>query len=152
MFGIFKKENRHLSSCMLGLAVCLTGKFKRETADLIAGQFCNDYHELYAIPREKGLEAVHANLFIATSILENIANGDFHSNRSNFNSDDLTISLVVYVHANIACLMTKNPEQKKIWQTNLSKIEDRFPDLAIILPEILNNEINNHFIGENLTF
>ena len=60
MFGIFKKKNRFLVSCMRDIAIPIADEFGRNDADQIAGYFCNDYHILYETPLNAGLEGFDA--------------------------------------------------------------------------------------------
>lgn len=149
MFKFFSKKNRHLAGCMSGVAVCLAENYGRPTADLIAGQFCNDYHELYDLARSRGLEGVHCNIFVATEILPNIARELYLSDRSNFLSSTDNIDLVCCFHTALALSIGSDGSRMQRWQADLNIIFSRSEELGKSTGVLLKNSFSQSFLSKN---
>ena len=93
-------------------------------------EFVRDYRELYNKAEEREYKPYFANLYVATTILENISVQDFDKFRSDHVSDNGAIIVIVLKLVNVAILLSSNPENVISWSMYFGSILELYPDLS----------------------
>jgi len=93
-------------------------------------EFVRDYRELYDKADESEYKPYFANLFVATTIIENISIQDFDKFRTDHLSDNGAIIVIVLKLVNVAMSLSSHPKKFISWSVFVDSILELYPDLS----------------------